>query len=358
MRIPTLVLAAAVAAAAAQSAHADGWRLPVPMAGPPSSVGEVYSKNVFYIEPTFEYQWRALGQFKFGRTSPANPNPIIDKSVNVDGVTPGLAFGMRLPGTWAPPWVGQNLRVEVSGNWFNLVDRQHEEFTLVAQTGRFPFVNGAPAAATGGTSGFDLRTEMQGFETALRIASDIAIGRDLILTPGISVFGGASLTRYRLVLIDTCQSARAPCFQDTVHESIRVREIGGTLSLGARYVVHSGVSLILGGGVSIVHTHARLNAADCFDVNPVSDGCQFAAAASTTATATLNRWGYRLFGQGGLGLELGFARVDMLGGIRYASVVPQVRNPTAVTGQTATLGSSGQIGYSAQLRVSIPLDFF
>ena len=136
MRIRTLVLAAVVAAAAAQSAQADGWRLPVPMAGPPSSVGEAYSKNALYIEPTFEYQWRALGRFKFGTISVANSNPLFDKAVFVQGVQPGLALGLRLPGTWAPPWVGQNLRVEVSGNWFNLIDQQRDAFALFAPTGR------------------------------------------------------------------------------------------------------------------------------------------------------------------------------------------------------------------------------
>lgn len=193
----------------------------------------------------------------------------------------------------------------------------------------------------------------------MRVAGDVAVTSSLTLTPALGFFGGASRAEYRMVLLDGCSNGVAPCFQDTLQERINQRDIGGTLSLSARYALNSGLSLTLGGGVSVVHTHAKLSATDCFDFGFTVDGCQQTSffSVSSSASATLNRWGFRAFGSAGLGLDLDFVRIDLGGSIRYASVVAQVRHPTAL-GQAVSLGSAGQVAYAAQVRLSFPLGTF
>lgn len=357
-----IVVSVAILVAAAVSgadAVADGWRLALPQETIPNSVSQRYLSNALYVEPTYEHQWRSLGRFSLGATSLTYPTAPVSTRIDVDGSQAGMAAGLRLPEAWAPGQL-RNLRVEFSGAWYRLAGKESNAFPLTASTFWFS-VSGQQTipAGTTGIGGYDFFARLNGFEAAVRVAGDVAVTPSLTLTPALGFFGGASRAEYRMVLLDGCSSGTAPCFQDTLQERINQRDIGGSLSLSARYALNSGLSLTLGGGVSVVHTHAKLNATDCFDATVLVDGCQAVSLffVSSSASASLNRWGFRAFGSAGLGLDLDFVRIDLGGSVRYSSVVPQVRNPTGF-GQAVSLGSAGQIAYAAQARFSFPLGIF
>jgi hypothetical protein len=177
----------------------------------------------------------------------------------VDGNQGGLSVGYRTP-SWLP-W-GQNQRIEVSGNIFNLTDHNHQGFSP----------GGLPSLGTGGVFGTDLVTHLYGGGLALRVASDIPVLPSLTVTPVVALFG--AISHRANDYIDSQQCAGVLCFQDTVNERVRTAEIGLALTAGGRLALNSSWSLLFGAGAALVRTDADLQATDCFDEDSAAPGCQ------------------------------------------------------------------------------------
>ncbi len=342
LRISAAIAVCAVALLAVP-AQADGWRIALPFTDDPQDFrGSAYRFNPLYLDPEGGYQWRSLPDFRFGGV-----RPVFETDVPTDGWIAGLTLGWRLPPGWAP-WLGQHPRLEVSGSGFELFYKTDANNNGV----EVDWVHVAPVAGQAfnyAPEFAQFKARVEGWEVALRLAADWRIAPAFTVTGAIAVFGGENFTRYNLVNFD---ASGANFFNDVVHERIRTSEIGGTFSLAGRWMVMPALSLTVGGGVSVLHMRARLNAFSCFDDTALVPGCQPPDVAATEDS--LSRIGYRLIGQAGVGYDFGFAKVDVFGGVRYNSVVPEINNPTAA-GQTATLSTEGRLGYFVALRASIPL---
>lgn len=338
------LLAVAAWLLTAQAASADGWRIVSPL--------DIGSGSV-YAEPEFSHHWQNLPNWHTGN-QPGSTTPFYSTKATVDGNQGGLSVGYRTP-SWLP-W-GQNQRIELSGNIFNLTDHNHQGFSPANPNTQWDTVGGLPSLGTGGVFGTDLVTHLYGGELALRVASDIPVLPSLTVTPAVALFGGISHRANDY--IDSQQCAGVLCFQDTVNERVRTAEIGLALTAGGRLALNSSWSLLFGAGAALVRTDADLQARDCFDEDSAAAGCQpinipGLLVTSSSATASRSDVGGRVNGQLGVRFRCGIAAFDLLGSARYQSSVATIINPSA-GGSAVRLGSTGEAGYNVSFRVTVPL---
>ena len=330
----------------ADQASADGWRIASPLDIPESRI---------YLDIEGGALWQSLPTWTFGN-HPGTTTPYYSYNATATGPDAGFALGYRPQGGLMG--LGHNERVEVSGDYFGLEDRTTRGRGPVNVNDLWNPVGGGGALVTGGVFSASTDTQQYGGELALRLATDIDLSPGFAVTPAVAIFG--ALARRTVDYSDLQQCSFVPttaCFDDQVNEALDTRQIGLGVSAGSRYMLGGGFALLAGGGAALVGTRSTLHASDCFDENSAAAGCQpLAAIPSTETSAKRSRTdiGARLEGQLGIRYILaGNATIDLLGGLRYDSAVPSIRNPTSAT-QTVSLGSSGQLGETVILRASFP----
>jgi len=140
-----------------------------------------------------------------------------------------------------------------------------------------------------------------------------------------------------------------------VTERIDARNLGLGTALGSRWSPVDGLALFLGAGVAAVHTKASLGANDCFDLDPLTSGCQTAAPFFSTRRATDESFGVRGALQAGAGYDFGVGQVSLDGSLRYTSNEAGVANPSAF-GDRSGITFRGEPGFTLGLRVVVPID--
>jgi hypothetical protein len=293
------------------------------------------------------------------------------------GVQSGGMIGYMFAGGSLPTWVGQRVRLELSGNAL-FYSAKNSRSTYVPQG------SGLTVAGIGGTtlsSGIatyrnwtlheDYRVRREGFGLALTLASDHPMGPSLVLSPSISLFGGRTDDSYRI------QSRFVIPFGDLPHqlnERLNTDEFGLKIGLTAQWQFAAGWSVNLAGRAGMVYLRSRLNGEDCLVTNPVRPGTDcgpsgsplyYNSVVSTRDTA----FGFRGGASGSISADLRYAIVTVGGSFRYDSHIPGVSNPQ-FRGQTflnyhvaggnsaARIKYSDGFAYGGFVRIAVPLNGF
>lgn len=344
----SLTLAAALAAATA-AAHADSGWVGAAGIGWPQTPG-------WFVMPGSEIGVQRLPRWN-STISLHIPSAFVGAPQAGNFAARPAAFGSEAGATIGyvfrddalPPWLGQRLRVGLTGTAVNLADTVNQSFTTPAAGSAIQYigVNGrniataliAPLPLTE-----TLHVLREGFDLNLRVASDFPLGPDLTLTPSVAVYGG--LTRdsydYRYTLTTTGLTV----FHFLIEEKLRSRAVGSELSLGLTWQANSYLSLSASGRAGAVWTHTRLEGSDCFFFPPSVPTCS--GNLTGTVTDSRSRVGFRGGAalSGALDMRLG---ILTLGGFfLYDSAIPGVVNPTAA----ATTTTAGQVAAPAHIKFS------
>jgi outer membrane protein OmpA-like peptidoglycan-associated protein len=336
-----LFLFAGVIGAASLSplvAYADG-PIPTPLDAPPTSI--------MYLAPNAQYQWQNMPKFQTG-TLTGGTTPFYTHSATVSGPAGGITAGLFLPGNW--PQLGTGARAEFSAQFFDMTENTSNVYSGATDPG-FTFVSGAAPVGTGGVFSNSLKTEYQGYDLAVRAATDFQLFSNLAVTPAIGIFGGNSNATFDYD--DTEECTAGTCFREFSREAVSTNRIGGTVSLGTRFPVMTNVALVGGVSASLYGADSRLNANDCFADAAPGTACGGGASIETFHSATKSTMGGRLGAQAGVRYNAGWAALDLTGGINWDSAVPGVSNG-AIAGQAATIRYSGELGYQVGLKVTFP----
>jgi hypothetical protein len=280
------------------------------------------------------------------------------------GGTIGFAFG---DGTF-PAWMGNRVRVAFSGSYVSGWSQTNQSFAIPAVGSLQIAMVGGTASPGAGYGGFpiftdSLRIEREGFNLALRLASDLPMTPSLSLSPSISVFGGQTTDTYKYIanIVGTA-GIGAPYNLD---ESIRTREIGGDLGLTATWQFAPGWALNLGGTAAVVWSRSRLSASDCVNIAVTpSDACGRSNPSLVTSSGSESRStvGFRGTGAVSISADMRFAVLTVGGFARYDSRIAGVSNPqllatslaTQLTGPARIFYDSG-FAFGGMLNLRVPL---
>jgi outer membrane protein OmpA-like peptidoglycan-associated protein len=340
-----IALSAGVALWPAASDAEDSGPIALPLDAAPTSV--------LSLAPYAGYEWQNLPRFQTGSAT-GGSSPIFTKKPTVSGPGGGITAGFFLPPTW--PQFGSNSRLELQGHVFDLTDKSSRSFPSGTLPGSvFIPIGGSGALGTGGLFSDSLKTEYQGYYVQLRAATDIPLMPAFAITPAAGIFG--SNTNGTFNYDDTEACGGGGCFREFVHESVNTDRIGGTLSLGMRFGVAPGFSLIGGISGSLFGAWSQLNGQDCFTATPINVACGSGGAGNLFLESAVQNRKSRLAGQvgaqAGFRYNPGWVTVDLLGGFDWDSAVPGVSNPVTA-GQMAVVRYNSEVGYSARLQLTFP----
>src|SRR5688500_11057001 len=174
MRV-TKLFAAGMLAAATSPAQADPFWLYERNAAAPMTFGQFYITG--QINGSVQHLPRynsTISVFQGGSTVPTSLTP------DLVGVEPGGAIGYVFRDGTLPPWIGQRVRLEFSGNYLSMSSHEHRSFqTTAGQIVVLNGIGGTPILAPGGLGQSfrlddELRVERDGFRLRFKVASDHA----------------------------------------------------------------------------------------------------------------------------------------------------------------------------------------
>jgi hypothetical protein len=262
-----IVLAAALFSAAVGPAQADPFWIYERNAAAPMTFGQFYITG--QINGSVQHLPRynsTVSIFQGGNIIPGSLNP------DVVGPEPGGAIGYVFRDGTLPPWIGQRVRLEFSGNYLSMASHDSRSFQTTA--GQIVIVNGvsgAPILAPGGLGQsfrFDdeLRVERDGFRLRLKLAADHAFSPTLSFTPSIAVHGGliSDSYDYRYAFVSPAGGfiVAAP---GRIVQRLRTSEYGLDLGGAANWQFMPGFALHASATVGVVHQRARLSGQDCLN---------------------------------------------------------------------------------------------
>jgi hypothetical protein len=341
-QIRTVALAAIVSFALLPvAAHADG-----PIAMPVEGA----TGTIMYVLPDAGYQTQNMPKFQTGSTAFGSGTPFFTNSPHATGGAGGLTAGFFLPSGW--PQFGQNARLELSADFFDLNDATSNNYPGGTAFGsQWVYIGGQSfTSATDGVYGNTLKTEYQGFELALRAATDIQAMPNLSVTPAVAIFGGNSYGTFDYGDVEQCTTPG--CFFEYSREAVRTYRFGSTVSLGARSPIGAGFAVIGGVSGSLYGAWSHLSGNDCYSVT-AGLSCDSAGHVESFVSNSKGTAGGRLGAQAGLQYNPGWMAVGLIGGFSWDSAVPGVANPVAA-GQTAVVNYSDELAYSIRLQFTFP----
>lgn len=244
-----------------------------------------------------------------------------------------------------PAWLGQNLRVEVSGWW---VTANHSStggnFGTIPAISLFRIdgVNSGIAGAHLDTSS-SIRVVSQQWQIALRAATDYPLAPQWYLSPEIAIIGGRQLDDYKLFE----RGVQTATFNDQRIYDVNTTRIGGQFGTRLTYKPINTVALHVGGYVGMLHTSASLKALEVF-----STGTPVIINVSDNRSAAALIAG----GQAGIAISGGFFTISLVGGVDYNSKVAGVRVPTFADSAPISIVFDNAVNYHAMatLKLRIP----
>ena len=280
-------------------------------------------------------------------------------STDVSFVAPGGTIGYVLPDGSLPAWLGKSVRLSFTGAYLGgrggdsrstpLSPTSTPHYTTVdGRAGLAVFV-GVPFRV-----GERLRVEQEGFELALRLASDVPVGPGLALSPSLGIFGGRTRTNFDFTGNLIQQATGVSFAAHTITERLRARKVGLDAGLAATWRPWSNIALTLAGRGGVVWTRASLTASDCFQFGFGATQCTTPAGTAPTggafATSARDREsevGFVGTVHGALSYDGGWVVLSVGGFFTWESAVPGVRNPVNTVGG-AVVGA--QIAAPASVR--------
>lgn len=271
-------------------------------------------------------------------------------STDLTLIVPGGTLGYVLPDGTLPAWMGRSVRVSLTGAYVGGYGSSQSSILVspsaqVYQTS----VDGRFGAGTGiGTPALltdRIKIDQDGFELALRIASDMPIGPGLVISPSLGVFGGYSKTTFdhtgKYFLPTLALNAAA----HSINEELSTMKVGLDVGLGVTWRPWSNIALSMAGRAGMVWKRAQLDASDCYQFGIGISECTTPQGAPFTglqfATSTddeASKFGFAGSVYLAATYDGGWVVLTVGGFFGWESAVAGVRNPVNSVG-IAAVGS-------------------
>jgi hypothetical protein len=266
-----------------------------------------------------------------------------------------------------PAWMGQRVRIGVTGTFISFSDKTSTSNNLGPSGAGVTDLQGRTIFAFG-SAGFDLneslRVTRQGFDLNLRIASDFVLAPGWTLTPSAAIFGGRTVDTYNFD--SSFVNGGATIFTNQFDEKVRTWSLGGDFSAGLTWQATSALSINVTGRGGLVWQRSHLDGAGCAVISVVN--CSFAVFApgvvsNSSISDSRSRIGFRGGAVVNASLDMRFGILTVGGFFVYDSAVPGVQNPsqanlqpiTTNIGQTARVRFDDAFRYGGVVTMRIPL---
>jgi hypothetical protein len=164
----------------------------------------------------------------------------------------------------------------------------------------------------------ELRIFRESWSLGLRVASDVRLNQDWVLTPQITLYGGRTADTFKYAMqYGTYNPIHV------VHERIRTREIGGDFAAALTWRASPWLSFNVTGRVGVVSLASDMNGRDCHS----SKSCVSGTAVSQIVSDSRSRVGLRAGGGVGANIDLGYVMLSISGFVSYDSAIAGIRNP-------------------------------
>jgi hypothetical protein len=267
-----------------------------------------------------------------------------------------------------PPWMGQRVRIGVTGTYMSFSDKASTSGTLGPSAAGVLDLQGRAVLAfnsTGAGLNESLRVTRQGFDLNLRIASDFALAPGWTLTPSAAVFGGRTVDSYNFDSLFTLGGG-APLAFNQFDEKLRTWSLGGDFSAGLTWQPTSALSINVTGRGGLVWQRSHLDGTGCAVFVGLS--CSLApffanALSNSSVSDSRSRIGFRGGAAVNASLDMRFGILTVGGFFVYDSAVPGVQNPSQATllvpgtstGQAARVRFDDAFRYGGIVTMRIPL---
>ena len=264
-------------------------------------------------------------------------------------------IGYLLTSDALPRALGCNARLEGVGSWWSgsevlAASRPSSTtatFRSVDGSSQLLFGSGSPAA--------QLRTEVEGFETALRLTSDFSFGERITFSPMVGLAGG---TRGHTHNINIATPFAGGTMENPIdfHASLRRRALGVELGSDIAVRVYDGLTIHAGIRGALLPSRDRLVASYCLgNAVPIGSACDggFYQTGAQDQRDILNR---RLDISLGAGFAAGIGQLGISGFGRMESHTPGIRAPTAANPLPAAIKYDRTYSYGMLVNYVLPLN--
>lgn len=254
-----------------------------------------------------------------------------------------------------PRWIGRQLRVDISGSWWNEEQRAwiHKG---PGTTATFVSVDGSRQILFGaGSRSARTTAEYHGGEAVVRLRSDFHVGPRLTVSPSLGIVVGHRRQRYELDISTPFAGGTMENPID-VRETVTNSEVGGELGLELGTALTNWFSLQIGIWGAALRSKSRLRAQDCLGnavaIGGKCDGGFYQTWVDARDTETNIR------GHSSLGatLALGFGDLSVTGFGGWESHMPGIRNPSSANREPASIRHRSNIHYGWLVSFQFPLN--
>ncbi len=260
--------------------------------------------------------------------------------------TLGHVFGQQLdPQLW-----GGRLHISASGSYFD----GSVDSTIRSSDGIDVDMLTLSAGAILGMDdpqSVDFTSDYSGFAAEFRAGLDFVAGEGFLVTPSVSVFGGATSLTQTAVIEETPDDP-LPNYFDRLSQDIDTTNIGATIGLGGSYAMGGGFYLKAGAEVGVAYTSANGTISQCYTFAMTNGGC-----VGPTETVEMETSGAALVAGGGLGVDydIGFAVIGLAVQANYDGTTASFDYPD-FPGDTVLLERVGSWSYGGGITVTVPLN--